>query len=116
MPLDSDHRFGSKTPGKRGHPVAVPDLVDAKSRAKAHPETFDVPSDADLRKLGPGDLVKVARNGERFWVTVTGFEKRRIHGEVANELGENDDLPFGTSIYLQKKNVYSWVPKDEVVY
>jgi hypothetical protein len=114
--MDIDHRFGSKTPGKRAHPTAVTGLVDAKALAKAHSETFGVPSDADLRKLGPGDLVKVARNGERFWVSVTGFEKRRIHGEVANELMENDDLPFGASIYLQKKNIYSWVPKGEVVF
>jgi len=114
--MDIDHRFGQKTPGKRGRPIAPGDLVDAKALAKAHSETFGVPSDADLRKVGPGDLVKVARNGERFWVSVTGFEKRRIHGEVANELEENDDLPFAQSIYLQKKNIYSWVPKDEVVY
>jgi hypothetical protein len=114
--VDSDHRFGDKPTGRRGHPVAVKGLVDAKAKARAHPDTFSVPSEAKLKKIKPGDLVKVARNNERFWVRVTGFEKRRIHGTVANSLIRNDDLPFGTSIYLSKKNIYSWVPKEEAVF
>ena len=113
--MDKDHRFGERPAPARAHPLKV-ELVDAKALAKKYPETFEVPMDAHLRKIKPGDLVKVARNGERFWVLVTGFEKRRIHGQVANMLEDNDDLPFGRTIYLQKKNIYSWVPKAEVIF
>ena len=67
-------------------------------------------------RIKPGDFVKVARNGERFWLKVTGFEKRRLHGAVANDLVANDDLPKGAVIYLQKKHIYSWLPKDEATF
>lgn len=105
-----------KNPAKRRAPVAIKGLVDAKAMAKAHPDTFDVPSAANLKKIKPGDLVKVARNNERFWVVVTGFEKRRIHGAVDNDLLLNDDLPVGTVIYFQKKNIYSWLPQEEATF
>ena len=113
--MDKDHRFAERPPSARAKPIKV-ELVAAKAIAKAHPDSFAVPVDSHLRKVKPGDLVKVARNGERFWVLVTGFEKRRIHGQVANMLEDNDELPFGQAIFLQKKNIYSWVPKNEVAF
>lgn len=89
----------------------VKGLLDARAVNKKHPETFEVPSYARLKKVKPGDSVKISRNNERFWITVTGFEKRRIHGVVDNKLIFNDDLPLGTKIYFQKKHILSYVPK-----
>ena len=64
------------------------------------------PSDAAISKLKPGDYVKVARNGERFWVKVTGYIGRRWHGIVDNRLTMNDDLEPGEPIFFMKKNIY----------
>jgi hypothetical protein len=114
--MESDHRFAQGHPAKRGHPRAVKGLADAQALAKAHPETFGVPPAANLKRIKPGDFVKVARNGERFWVKVTGFEKRRIHGVVDNDLMFNDDLPVGQGIYFQKKHIYSWLPEEEATF
>lgn len=114
--MDIDNRFAQDVRVTRNPAIAVDGLVDAKALAKEHPDTFEVPPEANLKKIKPGDFVKLARNGERFWVKVTGFEKRRIHGAVANDLLRNDDLPYGTSIYFQKKNIYSWLPADEATF
>ena len=114
--MEIDHRFAEGRPSGRSHPIAVPDLVDAKARAKKSPDSFDVPAESNLKRIKPGDFVKLARNKERFWVKVTGFEKRRLHGSVDNDLLENDDLPSGTAIYFQKKNIFSWLPQEEATF
>lgn len=95
-----------------GNAKVIPGLLDAKAQHKKHPETFEAPSDAALKKIKPGNFVKVARNNERFWVRVTGFQKRRIHGAVYNKLDNNDDLPLGTAIFFQKKHILSMAPED----
>lgn len=67
------------------------------------PDTVDVPS---LSKLKVGDMVKISRNGERFWVKVVGFQRTKIHGAVANDLIFNEDLPQGTQIVFYKKHIF----------
>lgn len=93
-----------RNPG--GQPRAVKGLVNAKLLAKEHPKTFTVPPEARLKKLKPGDFVKVTRNNERFWVRLTGWVGKRWHGTVANDLVFNDDLKYGESIFFTKKNIY----------
>lgn len=114
--MDLDHPFALPVKASRAHPTKVTGLLDAPAMRKRHPTTFEVPPQSELRSIAPGDIVKLSRNGERFWVTVTGYEKRRIHGQVSNELERNDDLSFGESIYFQKKNVLSYVPKRCITY
>lgn len=116
--MDEDHRWGLEPPrNARKRPVSVSGLVDAKAMARKYPKTFEAPSDKVLTKIKPGDLVKVSRNDQRFWLSVTGFEKRRIHGTVVNHLGDkNPDLPFGSSIYFSKKNIYALVPQEDVAF
>lgn len=92
-------------------PRAIKGLENAKLMALEH-EAFDVPPDKEIRKLKPGDWVKVARNNERFWVRLTGFVGRRWHGEVDNILVLNDDLELGDSIYFMKKNIYDILYDD----
>lgn len=106
--MDDDYRFPTrKKSNARSRAKRVDGLVDAQAMQRKHPRTFEAPTAAKLKAIKPGDFVKVARNGERFWVRVTGFEKRRIHGVVDNKLIRNDDLPLGTKIYFQKRHIYS---------
>jgi hypothetical protein len=90
----------------RGTPRKIKGLLNAGLMAKRHPKTFFVPSDAAIRKIKPGDFVKVARNRERFWLRVTGWVGKKWHGTVANKLILNDDLSYGTSIFFTRKNIY----------
>ena len=107
--FDRDH--ARPNPPKRrsrrnGKPREVKGLVNARLLAFEFPETFEVPSDATIKKLEPGDFVKLSRNNERFWVRVDGFVGRRWHGTVDNKLKNQDDLDFGDSIFFMKKNIY----------
>lgn len=87
-------------------PKKVKGLVDASLLAFEFPETFQRPSDSELKNIKPGDFVKVARNNERFWVHVDGFVGRRIHGKIDNKLVNQPDLKMGDSIFFMKKNIY----------
>ena len=69
-------------------------------------DAFEVPSDSEIRKLKPGDFVKVARNSERFWVRIDGYIGRKWHGTVSNVLILNEDLKQGDSIFFYRKNIY----------
>ena len=83
----------------------VSGLHNAKLLALEH-DTFEVPSDATLRRIKPGDFVKIARKGERFWVRLDGFIKRKLFGTVDNVLLINQDIKLGDQIFFQKKNIY----------
>ena len=96
-------------------------LSDAQLLATMHPETFDAPTQSEIETLIPGDLVKVCRNGERFWVILTDVEtglglpmESRCSGTVDNELvfDENDDLKLGQSVEFQARHVYQ-IWRDE---
>lgn len=88
-----------------GDPRAIKGLVNARSLARQY-SSFEVPSDAEIKRLKPGDGVKLARNGERFWVKVTGYIGRQWHGTVDNDLIRNPDLEPGDPIFFMKKNIY----------
>ena len=89
----------------KARPRTVKGLVNARLLAFEF-DSFEVPSDSEIRKLKPGDFVKVARNGERFWLRVDGYVGRKWHGTVSNKLVLNDDLKYGESIYFTRKNIY----------
>jgi hypothetical protein len=105
--MDADHPTPTKRVSRssRGHPQQVSGLRDAAALAKKH-VNFEAPSAAAIRSLKPGDYVKVARNGERFFVEMSGFEGRKYHGIVANDLEKNDDVPADVPIYFYRKNIY----------
>jgi hypothetical protein len=107
--MDLDHVDPTLSPrtSRRGHPsdVRSPALTSASALAKANPD-FEVPSDAQVRALEPGSWVKVARNGERFWVKMTGYVGRKYHGIVANTLDKNADLPTDTPIFFLRRHIY----------
>lgn len=109
MSRESDFLRPCKNPGTaRKSPRVIRGLANARALALEYPDTFEVPSDAYLKKLKPGDLIKVARNNERFWVRLDGYVGRKYHGTVANDLIFNEDLKFGDSIYFMRKNIYDF--------
>lgn len=107
MPYDEDHKRPSKKRSGRRlcEPRKIDGLVNARSLSLQY-DTFNVPSDADIRKIKPGDFVKLARNGERFWVRVDGYIARKWHGTIDNKLTENEDIGYGDKIFFYKKNIY----------
>jgi len=109
MPQDEDHirALGRDHQGRfsGNEPRKIDGLIDAGKMARLY-DTFKVPSDAAIKKVKPGDYVKVARNGERFWVRVDGYIARKWHGTVDNKLLFNDDISLGDKIFFYKKNIY----------
>jgi len=105
-PYDRDNAKPKSKKGSNGRPRKLTGLVDARLLAFEFPETFSAPSDAEIKKIKPGDLVKVCRHGERFWVSVDGFVGRQWHGTVVNDLVFSPDLSFGDSFYFMKKHIY----------
>lgn len=102
--LDVDHFVAGNPRARKDEPRKVK-LVNARSLALEH-DYFEQPSESVMRKVRPGDFVKVARRGERFWLKVTGFVGRTYHGQVAAHLDQNSDLEFGDAIYFERKNIY----------
>ena len=103
---DRDNTGPKGKKGSKNRPQKLKGLVNARLLAFEFPDTFKTPSDAAIKKLKPGDFVKVSRNGERFWVRVDGFVGRQWHGTVDNELKHNPDLAIGDSFYFMRKHIY----------
>lgn len=75
----------------------------------AHPDTFRTPSQQAASCLQPGDFVKVAIDGERFWVevSVAGRNAGSYIGIVANDLITTDcGVTLGDEIELSWRNIY----------
>ncbi len=84
-------------------------LVDARRMARRHPGTFRLSDPVDLASLAPGDAVKVCRDEERFWVTLTAVDGERLTGTVANRLvmPSNAHLFLGLTVGVEKRHVYA---------
>jgi hypothetical protein len=103
--FDRDCISPGKCKASKRSPKSVGGLVNARLLALEF-ETFETPTNADIRKVKPGDFVKLARNGERFWVRVSGFVGKKWHGIVDNDLSMNPDLQAGDCIFFDRKNIY----------
>lgn len=92
-------------------------LVNASERAILYPETFHVPSLAELETLQPGDYVKIileleGGRAERVWVQlveVQGLEKTQLYNKLSGVLESvplQDELPKrGATIEMRYVNV-----------
>lgn len=105
MPRDIDHRSPERVARKSKIGPRRVNLANAR-RLSIEFDTFETPNESEIRKLKPGDFVKLARNGERFWVQVSGFIGRRWHGIIVNKLLRIEDLSAGDSIFFMRKNIY----------
>lgn len=84
-------------------------FIDAQELHKAFPETFKVPSKADMDKLTNGDLVKIAVDSERFWVRVETVEGDKVTGSIYSDLvlTQYHGLKAQDHIEFEKKHIYS---------
>ena len=85
-------------------------FVNAQEMHRAHPDTFDAPSVADLNSISVGDIVKVCANEcERFWTTVTAVDGDMITATVNNDLVLTDQhgLRCDDVIEFHRDCVYS---------
>lgn len=87
--------------------------VDAQEMATKHPTTFDAPTKEELDAIKVGSTVKICTGNERFWTTVTEINGQEITATVDNDLvnEENEDIPYGTEIHFEKKNIYDVYPE-----
>lgn len=84
------------------------EFTDAQVMHRNYPDTFEVPSEAELDALSAGDHVKVCAGGERFWVQLASVEGQVLRGHVANELvaTESHGLRHGAPVVFEKRHVY----------
>jgi hypothetical protein len=83
-------------------------FTDAQEMHRQHPDTFEVPPEAELDALSAGDHVKVCAGDERFWVLLTTVEGRALKGTVANDLlfTNQHGLRRGDPVAFEKRHVY----------
>lgn len=65
--------------------------VNAYVMSLKYPQSFEAPTKEELDNLKIGDTVKVCRNGERYWVTITNIEGDTIYADLDNFLIFPDD-------------------------
>ena len=87
-------------------------FIDAQKMAKENPDTFFAPSTNELNEIKEGSLVKIAVDGERFWVEVILVSNDKIVGKVGSYLIMTDEhgLNFDDKVEFEKKNIYSIFP------
>lgn len=90
----------------KSQPRVIKGLTNARLVAFEFPDTFILPPYSEIKKLKPGDFVKIERNGERFWVRIDGFVGRKWHGTIDSRLDFNDDLCAGDSIHFMRKHIH----------
>lgn len=103
--LDLDCSCPNRVKSSGGLPQDISGLVNARALSLEF-DSFDVPSSSEIRKLKTGDLVKVARNSERFWVVIDGYVGRKWFGTIVSVLKRNKDIKRGDCIFFQRKNIY----------
>ncbi len=94
--------------------------VDAQKQALETPETFWRPDAATLRKLKPGDYVKVCIHppgdmGERLWTIVHEVEKRRggrVRAEINNTPVVFENMKLGDWIEFEQCHIFDHAPAD----
>lgn len=94
--------------------TATTEFVNAQEMHQNHPLTFDAPTDAELAGVGPGDLVKVCVEGERFWVRVTEAAGGTLAGTVDNILlcTDRHGLSYQDAVTFGRECVYDLIRAD----
>lgn len=87
-------------------------LADAQQRHDESPETFHIPSDADLRAIEPGSHVKLIFEaadgpGERMWVRVTEIDGEQYVGSLDNDPFIMTHLGRGDTIHFERRHIAS---------
>jgi hypothetical protein len=98
----------------------TPLFRNAQLLARAHPDTFEVPSRERLARVGPGSGVQICAvdlaagdlldaGGERFWVLVTERTGDHLLGRIENHLVATDEhgLSYGDYVSFSLDNIYN---------
>ena len=92
------------------------EFVDAYEMAVNHPDTFEIPTVQEIRKLDEGDFAKLgfkANDGkqevtERMWVKITEKESNtEFKGTLSNTPFILGFLSFGDEFTFKANNIYS---------
>lgn len=88
---------------------------DAHAMSILHPETFQLPSKTQIKKLTVGDFVQINAAGERFWCKVLFVRDTDIVGQIDNELISTDKhgLKADDIIAFTTFNIYKVLPDDK---
>lgn len=89
-------------------------FVNAQAKHREHPDTFEVPTAADLGAVRPGDYVKICDKDERFWVKVTVVEGSQFTGTVNNVLVFPHDFKDGDVLTFTQDCVYNIMTQKEL--
>ena len=84
-------------------------FINAQKMAEENPDTFFAPSFDELNEIKEGSFVKIAVDGERFWVEVISVNENKIIGKVGNCLimTKEHGLKLDKKIRFEKKHIYS---------
>lgn len=84
-------------------------FTNAQEQAKEHPDTFQIPTQEEIKEIKLGDNVKICTEGERFWARVIDISSSgEVIGSVNNdlELTYRHDLSFGDIVTFRVDNIY----------
>lgn len=97
-------------------------LLDGEAQNRAHPDTFEIPSEAERTTLISGDWVKLSfqstlevpvpfNGGERMWVKVTEVvDQGKYVGSLDNDPVIIQGLNCGDRVEFEAKHVISLMP------
>lgn len=88
-------------------------LVNAETRAKTSPETFEIPDREARESLKPGNIVKLIFElqnstdiaGERMWVEIIGKADNMYIGTLDNDPQFIKDLAAGDKIDFRPEHI-----------
>jgi len=105
-------------------------LIDSQERGEKNPDTWESPSERELRALKVGDFVKIglegynkilnttsksqALGGERFWTEVTSIKGSQVTGEVQNHL-MNYKIPVGFPLEFETRHILEIMTSEEMI-
>jgi len=85
-------------------------LVDAKKKNIEHPNSFEIPSKAEINSLKSGDYVKLifeeeGANSERMWVKIMSIGNDNFHGVLMNDPFNLTSIKDGDLVVFNSKNI-----------
>src|SRR5215218_2429641 len=93
-------------------------LGSGVERNRAHPDTFEIPSETQKRLLVPGMTVKLMfetkHGGERMWVDIVDINRRRIIGTLRNTPVFVPRLDYGDKVKFKRHHIVGIVFEDGV--
>jgi hypothetical protein len=85
-----------------------PHLINAQQMHRDYPDTFDVPTKDELRKIDIHQYVKVSNGKERFWVQICDkLTRGYFRGVVMNRLIFFTNYTIGDVIQFHERHIYN---------